>query len=193
MLPKILLFSTAPIDTIDFHYFLRQLGANIRPALHYDDGELVQENQYLLIGRDREIIWRYSRDQPEQFATICELLRGSPQTCVVVDFTREPGGDILALEFASLLNRQWPIVAVDAAGMIYTSRDIFLLRKGIPGFRLATDEAPPELPGDGERPAGQRFGYLYRPRRRNAEFASSTLQRAVRRSQSIHFPVDPTE
>jgi hypothetical protein len=120
MSEPLILLSSAAISEDDFITFLTGIGGVHEPG----DVEIGR------FSRDRCHLWIFLNPQAlaesleDIGAAATEKLGGAPQSCVVLELSREPGTERLALEFSIAFAERWPAVLNDTWDMLLTLPDM---------------------------------------------------------------------
>ena len=121
------LISSADIKQEEFSTFLQQLGAVLHPD-HVYDGRLSRGNFHIWIALDNSELKNFETDEIKR---ITQQLADMPQTHILLDVSKNPGSQQLAIEFACKFAEQWPCVVYDLCKNVYLAQDLLdLCRNG---------------------------------------------------------------
>lgn len=114
------LISSADIKQEEFSTFLQQLGAVLHPDNVYD-GRLSRGNFHVWISLDNSELKNFEADEIER---ITQQLGDMPQTHILLDVSKNPGSQQLAIEFACNFAKQWPCVVYDLCKNVYSAQEL---------------------------------------------------------------------
>lgn len=124
MAEPIAVFTTAPVSDQAFQHFLQTIGAY--PARDgWSEGQLSDVDRHVWIERSPESLTELEQDgTPAEHAAIKQRLGGWPATCILLNISRTPGSDRLAMQFILAFIQHWPVLVDDGLGHLYTSADV---------------------------------------------------------------------
>lgn len=128
------LISSADIKQEEFFTFLKQLGTVLHPDNVYD-ARLSRGNLHVWITLDNSELKKIEVDETKR---ITQQLAGMPRTHILLDVSKTPGSQQLAIEFACKFAEQWPCVVYDL-GKIYSVQDLLELCRTERGFAEAIE------------------------------------------------------
>lgn len=123
--------STGEIKHKELIEFLVQRGATIHPDEVYD-GRISQENKHVWVRLDSRILTEFEADDRE---LLMQKLAGRPRTSIILEVSRTPGSQQLAVDFACKCAERWPVAVVsDLLNRIFSTGELFQLRSAGKGF-----------------------------------------------------------
>jgi hypothetical protein len=130
MAEPVALISSERITQQDFATALTAIGAVIDPSdaakARFSSGDM----HVWLFRRDEEL----STFERPVMELITRGLGGAPQTCIIIEISRRPGSESLALEVACAFASRWPCVVYDLGREVYTKQELAVLRQSGKGF-----------------------------------------------------------
>ncbi|MBD2774741.1 hypothetical protein [Iningainema tapete] len=117
------LISSADVKPEEFENFLQQVGAVLHPDNLYD-GRLSKGNINVWIALDNSELTNFD---VEEIELITQRLGGSPKTHILLDVSKKPGSEKIALEFACNFATKWNCVIYDSNQKVYSTQELLKL------------------------------------------------------------------
>uniref|UniRef100_A0A8J6ZKS6 Uncharacterized protein n=2 Tax=Desmonostoc muscorum TaxID=1179 RepID=A0A8J6ZKS6_DESMC len=124
------LISSAEIEPAEFLTFLEYSNVLLHPDNVYD-GRISRANTHLWIVLDNTELKNFSTEEIE---LITQKLTAKPQTHILLDVSKTPGSEQLALEFACKFAKKWSCVIYDSSQKVYSAEELLGLCQTEPGF-----------------------------------------------------------
>jgi hypothetical protein len=119
------LISSDEILPTEFLNFLQHSGALINPDTIYD-GRISRENNHVWIVLDNS---EFKNFDSEEIRLITQKLTAKPQTHILLDVSKTPGSQQLALEFVYKFARQWSCVVYDLCQKVYSVEELDMINQ----------------------------------------------------------------
>lgn len=124
------LISSAEIQPAEFLTFLEHSKVLLHPDDVYD-GRISRGNNHVWIVLNNTELKNFSTDEIE---LITQKLTAKPQTHILLDVSKTPGSEQLALEFACKFAKKWSCVIYDSSQRVYSAQELLGLCQTEPGF-----------------------------------------------------------
>lgn len=129
------LISSAEIQPSEFLSFLQYLGILLHPDNLYD-GRISRENAHVWMVLDNTELENFNADEMK---LITQKLTAKPQTHILLDVSKTPGSEQLALEFACKFANRWSCIIYDSNYNIYSGQELLELCPAEAGFVCGID------------------------------------------------------
>ncbi len=129
------LISSVEIQPSEFLIFLQYLGILLHPDNVYD-GRISRGNTHVWMVLDNTELENFNADEMK---LITQKLTAKPQTHILLDVSKTPGSEELALEFACKFAKRWSCIVYDSNYNIYSTQELLELCPAEAGFVCGTD------------------------------------------------------
>jgi hypothetical protein len=114
------LYSKDPIGSEEFFEFLVEIGGVAKPD-QFIDGRLSRDQRHLWLFNSLEALEESLEDIG---AELTKALGGEPRGCIVIELSRAPGSERLALDFSIAFAERWHAVLCDPWDRLRTLDDM---------------------------------------------------------------------
>jgi len=117
------LISSAEIQPSEFLSFLQYLGILLHPDDVYD-GRISRDNTHVWMVLDNTELENFNANEMK---LITQKLTAKPQTHILLDVSKTPGSEQLALEFACKFAKKWSCILYNSNYKIHSAQELLEL------------------------------------------------------------------